>query len=79
MTTTELERAAYMAGDTASADLLARIDDLTADLARAEAENETLHEEYAALQYQRDKLRGELTTLEEKMDALRQRVEAALK
>lgn len=54
MTTLELERAAYMAGDTASADLLARIDDLTAALGRAVAENETLRDENATLADQCD-------------------------
>jgi len=100
MTTLEQERAAYMAGDTQAADLLARIDDLTADLALAEAENETLRGEndtlaakndglqhglnraaieYVAVENQRDKLRNELTTLNEKIAELRQRVEAVLK
>ena len=60
MKTLELERAAYMAGDTASADLLARVDDLTAALGRAVAENETLRDEYDALADQCDELRGEL-------------------
>jgi len=42
MTTTELERAAYTAGDTNTANLLARIDSLTEALGRAVAEIEDL-------------------------------------
>jgi len=49
MTTTELERAAYVAGDTDRAGLLARIDDLTEALGRAVAENEKLRDERDAL------------------------------
>lgn len=49
MTTTELERAAYMAGDIDRAGLLARIDDLTEALGRAVAEIETLRDERDAL------------------------------
>ena len=49
MTTTELERAAYVAGDTDRAGLLARIDDLTEALGRAVAENEELRDERDAL------------------------------
>lgn len=49
MTTTELERAAYAAGDIDRAQLLARIDDLTEALGRAVAENEVLLEERDAL------------------------------
>jgi hypothetical protein len=60
MTTLELERAAYMAGDTATADLLAQIDDLTEALGRAVAEYETLSDENHALADQNDELRGEL-------------------
>ena len=60
MITTELERAAYMAGDTASADLLARIDDLTEALGRAVAENEQLSDENGALADQARELREEL-------------------
>jgi len=44
MTTNELERAAYMAGDTKTAELLARIDDLQRALGEAVAENEELRE-----------------------------------
>ena len=40
----ELERAAYMAGDTASAGLLARIDELTRALGEAVAENDGLRD-----------------------------------
>lgn len=40
MTILELERAAYIAGDTNTANLLARIDDLTRALGRAVAELE---------------------------------------
>lgn len=60
MTTTELERAAYMAGDIHTADLLARIDDLTEALGRAVAENETLREDRDALADQARELREEL-------------------
>ena len=42
MTTTELERAAYVAGDIDRAGLLARINDLTEALGRAVAEIEDL-------------------------------------
>lgn len=49
MTTTELERAAYVAGDIDRAGLLARIDDLTEALGRAVAEIETLRDERDAL------------------------------
>ena len=49
MTTTELERAAYVAGDTDRAGLLARIDDLTEALGRAVAEIEDLRSERDAL------------------------------
>jgi len=60
MTTIELERAAYMAGDTARADLLARIDDLTEALGRAVAENEQLSDENGALEDMASELREEL-------------------
>lgn len=60
MTTTEQERAAYMAGDTKTADLLARIDDLQQALGRAVAENETLRDENHALADQARELREEL-------------------
>jgi hypothetical protein len=49
MITDELERAAYMAGDTASAGLLARIDELTRALGDAVAEIEQLTEARDAL------------------------------
>ena len=42
MTTTDLERAAYVAGDTDRAALLARIQELTEALGRAVAEIEDL-------------------------------------
>jgi len=45
MKTDELERAAYMAGDTDRAQLLARIDELTRALGEAVAEVENLREE----------------------------------
>jgi uncharacterized membrane protein len=48
MTTDELERAAYMAGDTKTAELLARIDALQRALGAAIAENEELREELEA-------------------------------
>ena len=60
MTTTEQERVAYMAGDTKTADLLARIDDLQQALGRAVAENEALSDENHALADQCDELRAEL-------------------
>jgi cell division protein FtsB len=49
MTTTDQERAAYVAGDIDRASLLARIDDLTEALGRAVAEIETLRDERDAL------------------------------
>ena len=49
MTTTDQERAAYVAGDIDRAALLARIDDLTEALGRAVAEIETLRDERDAL------------------------------
>lgn len=61
-TTTEQERAAYMAGNTATADLLARIDDLQRALGESVAENETLRAEYDALIDQRDEIRDEFDT-----------------
>lgn len=42
MTIDEQERAAYMAGDTKTAELLARIDELQRALGQAVAENEEL-------------------------------------
>ena len=45
MTTNELERAAYMAGDIERAALLARIDDLQRALGQALAENDELRDE----------------------------------
>lgn len=45
MRTDELERAAYAAGDTDRAELLARIDELTRALGEAVAEIENLTEE----------------------------------
>jgi predicted RNA-binding protein YlxR (DUF448 family) len=48
MTTNELERAAYVAGDTERAELLARIDALQRALGAAIAENEELREELEA-------------------------------
>ena len=45
MQTDELERAAYMAGDTHTAGLLARIADLCAALGQATADNVTLQQE----------------------------------
>jgi hypothetical protein len=51
MTTTDLERAAYVAGDIDRAALLARINDLTEALGRAVAEIETLRED---LEYLRE-------------------------
>ena len=49
MKTDELERAAYAAGDTERAALLARIDELTRALGEAVAEIENLTEERDAL------------------------------
>jgi regulator of replication initiation timing len=45
MTTDELERTAYMAGDTHTANLLARIDDLRKALGDTLADNVTLQQE----------------------------------
>jgi hypothetical protein len=45
MITTEQERAAYMAGDTTTADLLARIDALQRALSKATARIEELEDE----------------------------------
>ena len=45
-TTTERERAAYMAGDTKTAELLARIDALQRALGRATARIEELENEH---------------------------------
>ena len=60
MTTDELERAAYMAGDTHTANLLARIDDLchalgtaTADNVELQQENDILRSELKAAQFDR--------------------------
>jgi regulator of replication initiation timing len=53
MTTEELERVAYITGDTQKADLLARIDALCAALGQATADN-------VALQQENDILRSEL-------------------
>ncbi len=54
MTTDELERTAYMAGDTHTAGLLARIDDLCRALGKATVDNEELQQENDIL---RDELR----------------------
>ena len=62
MTTNEHERAAYMAGDTHTAGLLARIDELQRALGESVAENETLRAEYDALIDQRDEIRDEFDT-----------------
>jgi regulator of replication initiation timing len=53
MTTDELERVAYITGDTHTANLLARIDALCAALGQATADN-------VALQQENDILRSEL-------------------
>jgi regulator of replication initiation timing len=53
MTIEELERVAYITGDTQKADLLARIDALCAALGQATADN-------VALQQENDILRSEL-------------------
>ena len=60
MTTDELERAAYMTGDTHKADLLARIADLQkalgdtlADNVTLQQENEILRSELKAAQFDR--------------------------
>jgi hypothetical protein len=58
MTTNELERAAYMAGDTKTAELLARIDALQRALGQAVADMEELTDE-------RNALRDELHDLRE--------------
>jgi hypothetical protein len=59
-TTTELERAAYAAGDTHTANLLARIDDLQRALGESVAENERLSDENGALDDMVRELREEL-------------------
>jgi hypothetical protein len=56
----EQERAAYAAGDTARADLLARIDELQRALGESVAENETLRDDMGALTDQARELREEL-------------------
>jgi hypothetical protein len=56
----EQERAAYAAGDIDRADLLARIDDLTRALGESVAENETLREDFQALEDKAAELRDEL-------------------
>lgn len=60
MNTIELELAAYAAGDIDRADLLARIDDLTRALGESVAENETLREDFQALEDKAAELRDEL-------------------
>jgi hypothetical protein len=60
MNTIEHERAAYAAGDTGRADLLARIDDLTRALGEAVAENERLNDDMGALEDMASELREEL-------------------
>jgi hypothetical protein len=52
-TTTEQERAAYMAGDTATAALLARIDDLQRALGQATARLEELETDLFAARHER--------------------------
>jgi cell division protein FtsB len=54
MTTEELERVAYITGDTHTANLLARIDTLCAALGQATADNKELSEENEIL---KDELR----------------------
>lgn len=53
MVTTELERAAYMAGDTNTADLLARIDALQRALGQATARIEDLETDLYAARHER--------------------------
>jgi len=53
MTITEQERAAYMAGDTKTADLLARIDALQRALGKATARIEELEDELYAARHER--------------------------
>jgi hypothetical protein len=53
MTTTEQERAAYMAGDTATAALLARIDALQRALGEATARIEELETDLFAARHER--------------------------
>jgi hypothetical protein len=53
MTTTEQERAAYMAGDTTTAELLARIDALQHALGVATARIEDLEAELYAAKHER--------------------------
>jgi len=56
----EQERAAYAAGDTGRADLLARIDELHRALGESVAENERLSDENGALEDMARELREEL-------------------
>ena len=53
VTTTEQERAAYMAGDTRTAELLARIDALQRALGQATAEIEQLKDDLYAARHER--------------------------
>ena len=53
MTTIEQERAAYMAGDTKTADLLARIDALQRALGEATARIEDLEDHLHAARHER--------------------------
>jgi hypothetical protein len=53
MITTEQERAAYIAGDTATAALLARIDDLHRALGQATARLEELETDLFAARHER--------------------------
>lgn len=53
MVTTEQERAAYMAGDTRTAELLARIDALQRALGQATAEIEQLKDDLYAARHER--------------------------
>ncbi len=64
MTTIELERAAYMAGDTRTAGLLARIDELQRALGESVADIERLNDEIGALTDQRDELQERVDILE---------------
>jgi hypothetical protein len=71
MTTEELEIVAYMAGDTARAGLLARIDDLTQALGESVADEltelELITTERDMLLERVDELLGELAELREGM------------
>jgi predicted nuclease with TOPRIM domain len=66
----ELERAAYMAGDTATADLLARIDELQEKLDESIDDGEKLQKENDGLRATIYELRQDLDTMSLGMAAI---------